>query len=205
MIGRSVLSVLMLIASQYVLAQGNWQLVKNTDGIKVYTRLQPLEKFKEVKADFEARGTEDGLINIVGNIQHQKDWSYGTKRTMLIAKKNKDTIIYYSEISMPWPLSNRDLVIQLTFKKDTVDNILHIQAKSITGILPPKRDLVRVPFSLAEWEVKSLPNKMLDIQYTLRADPGGALPAWLVNLAATVGPYNSFQKLKALLTKENNH
>ncbi|HEX3385921.1 MAG TPA: START domain-containing protein, partial [Mucilaginibacter sp.] len=116
-----------------------------------------------------------------------------------------DTLIYYSEISMPWPLSNRDLVIQLSFKRDTVDHTLHIQAKSIPGVLPPKPNLIRVPFSLAEWDVKVLPNKLLDIQYTLSADPGGALPAWLVNLAASVGPYNSFQKLKALLTKENKH
>jgi hypothetical protein len=205
MIRRSVLLALLLIASRFALAQGTWQLVKDADGIKVYTRRQPSEKFKEVRADFEAQGTEDQLIGILENIPHHKDWSYGTKRTFLINKKNKDTLIYYSEVSMPWPLSNRDLVIQLTFKKDTVDHTLQIQAKSINGVLPPKPDLIRVPSSLAEWEVKVLPNKLLDIQYTLSADPGGALPAWLVNLAASVGPYNSFQKLKALLTKENKH
>lgn len=203
MIGRSALLALLLITSHVALAQGSWQLVKNTDGIKVYTRRQPSEKFKEVKASFEAHGTEDGLISIIENIPHQKDWSYGTKRTFLITKKNKDTLIYYSEISMPWPLSNRDLVIQLTFERDTMDNLLHIEAKSIAGILPPRPNLVRVPFSLAQWNVKVLPNKLLNIEYTLSADPGGALPAWLVNLAATVGPYNSFQKLKALLTNGN--
>ena len=187
------------------LAQETWTLVKDQDGIKVYTRRIASAKFKEVRANFELNATEDQLIGVLENIPHHKDWSYGTKRTFVISKKNKDTIIYYSEVSLPWPLSNRDLVIQLSINRDTLDNMLHIRAKSIPGILPAKPNLVRVPFSIASWDVKIMPNKLLAVQYTLSTDPGGALPVWLVNLAASVGPYNSFQKLKALISKENKH
>jgi hypothetical protein len=185
------------------LAQEKWQLIKNEDGIKVYTRRLADEKFKEIRADFELNGTEDQLIGILQNINHQKDWSYGTKYTHLIRKKNKDTLIYYSEVSLPWPISNRDLVIELSFKKDTLNKTLVIKAKSIAGILPDKPHLVRVPFSLALWNVNVLPNKLLKVQYTFSTNPGGALPAWLVNFAASVGPYNSFHKLKEIIRKEN--
>lgn len=205
MVGKPLLSALLVCLCFSAFAQETWTLVKDQDGIKVYTRRIASEKFKEVRANFELNATEDQLIGVLQNIPHHKDWSYGTKRTFLISKKNKDTLIYYSEVSLPWPLSNRDLVIQLSFNRDTLDNTLHIRAKSIQGILPPKPDLVRVPFSLASWDVKILPNKLLAIQYTLSTDPGGALPAWLVNFAASVGPYNSFQKLKALISKENKH
>ena len=156
--------------------QATWTLVKDQDGIKVYTRRIASEKFKEVRANFELNATEDQLIGVLENIPHHKDWSYGTKRTFVISKKNKDTIIYYSEVSLPWPLSNRDLVIQLSINRDTLDNMLHIRAKSIPGILPAKPNLVRVPFSIASWDVKVMPNKLLAIQYTLSTDPGGALP-----------------------------
>ena len=185
------------------LAQEKWQLIKNEDGIKVYTRRLNDEKFKEVKADFELRATQDQLIAVLQNIPHHKEWSYGTKRSYLINKKNRDTLIYYSEISLPWPLSNRDLVIEFSFKKDTVNKTLLIQAKSIPGILPVNPKLVRVPFSLATWNVKTLSNKMLKVEYTFSTNPGGSLPAWLVNLAASAGPLNSFKKLKAIINKEN--
>jgi hypothetical protein len=185
------------------LAQEKWQLIKNEDGIKVYSRRLGDEKFKEIRADFELNGTEDQLIGILQNINHQKDWSYGTKYTHLIRKKNKDTLIYYSEVSLPWPISNRDLVIELSFKKDTLNKTLVIKAKSIAGILPDKPHLVRVPFSLALWNVNVLPNKLLKVQYTFSTNPGGAMPAWLVNFAASVGPYNSFHKLKEIIRKEN--
>jgi hypothetical protein len=184
-------------------AQDKWQLVKDEDGIKVYTRRLDNEKFKEVKANFELKGSPDQLIAILQNVTHQKDWSFGTKRAYLISRKNRETITYYSEISLPWPLSNRDLVIQLSFKKDTINKILHIQAKSIAGILPDKPSLVRVPYSMATWIVNILPDKKLNVQYTLSTNPGGILPAWLVNYAASVGPYNSFNKLKDVMGKMN--
>jgi hypothetical protein len=205
MIRKLLLSAFLITICFCAFAQESWTLVKDQDGIKVYTRRIASEKFKEVRANFELNATEDQLVGILENIPHHKDWSYGTKRTFVISKKNKDTIIYYSEVSLPWPLSNRDLVLQLSFSRDSVDHSLHIQAKSIPGMLPANPTLVRVPFSVASWDVKILPNKLLSIQYTLSTDPGGALPAWLVNFAASVGPYNSFQKLKALIGKENKH
>lgn len=202
MIKRPVLIAVLISLSFLSRAQDKWQLVRNDDGIKVYTRRLNTEKFKEVRADFQLDASEDQLIGVLKNISHHKDWSYGTKRTFLISRENKDTLIYYSEVALPWPFSNRDLVIQLSFRKDTLNKVLHIQARSIPGILPHMPNLVRVPFSLAVWDVKVLPNKVLNIQYTLSTDPGGAIPAWLVNFAASTGPYNSFRKLKELIGKE---
>lgn len=202
MIKRPVLIAVLISLSFLSRAQDKWQLVRNDDGIKVYTRRLNTEKFKEVRADFQLDASEDQLIGVLKNISHHKDWSYGTKRTFLISRENKDTLIYYSEVALPWPFSNRDLVIQLSFRKDTLNKVLHIQARSIPGVLPHMPNLVRVPFSLAVWDVKVLPNKVLNIQYTLSTDPGGAIPAWLVNFAASTGPYNSFRKLKELIGKE---
>ncbi|MGZ3922070.1 MAG: hypothetical protein ACXVC7_17350, partial [Bacteroidia bacterium] len=70
------------------LAQEQWQLIKNEDGIKVYSRRLDNEKFKEVRADFDLKGTEEQLITLIQNIPHQHDWSYATKRSYVINKKN---------------------------------------------------------------------------------------------------------------------
>lgn len=205
MIKKLPLLIVLVCMSSLSFSQETWQLIKDEDGIKVYTRRQDNEKFKEVRADFELNASEDQLIGMLQDISHHKDWSYGTKRTFLVSKKSNDTLVYYSEVSLPWPLSNRDLVIELSVKKDTVNKTLLIQAKSIPGILPVNPGLVRVPFSLALWNVNVLPNKSLKIQYIFRTDPGGALPAWLVNFAASVGPYNSFHKLKEIIQKETRN
>ena len=196
--------IIVLISLSFLASgQDKWDLIKDQDGIKVYTMRVQNEKFKQVRADFELKATEDQLISVLQNIPHQKDWSYGTKKTYLINKKSKDTLIYYSEVELPWPLSNRDLVIELSFKKDTVNKTLSIQAKSIPGVVPDNPKLVRVPYSLAQWDVKVQPNKLLKVSYTFKTDPGGALPAWLVNFAASTGPYNSFHKLREIMTENS--
>jgi hypothetical protein len=52
--------------------------------------------------------------------------------------------------------------------------------------------------------VTPLPDKKLRVEYVLSTDPGGAIPGWLVNLGATVGPVNSFRKLKEIINKKNH-
>lgn len=202
MIRKPLLLIILIHTSLLCLAQNKWVLTKDQDGIKVYTRLLSTGKFKEVKVNFELNATENQLVSVLQDIPNHKDWSYGTKHTYLISKTGKDTLIYYSEVALPWPLSNRDLVIELSFKKDSVNNMLHVRAKSIPGIVPVKSGLVRVPSSLASWEITVLSPHLLKIEYILSADPGGALPAWLVNLSASVGPYNSFTKLRKIIGKQ---
>ena len=204
MIKTPLLLIVLLNISIAVFGQSKWQLVKDDNGTKVYVRRQPLEKFKEVRAIFELDATEEQLVSVLQDVPHHNIWSDGTKRTDVINRKGKDTTIYYSEVGLPWPFANRDLVIELTFRKDTVNNLLHIQAKSIPGVVPRYPDLVRVPYSLATWDVTPMPDKKLRIEYILSTDPGGAIPGWLVNLGATVGPVNSFRKLKEIINKRNH-
>ena len=41
----------------------------------------------------------------------------------------------------------------------------------------------------------------LKVSYFLNVDPGGSIPAWLVNLAVAEGPYESFRNLKRQLSE----
>jgi hypothetical protein len=42
-------------------------------------------------------------------------------------------------------------------------------------------------------------SKTISIVYTFEVDPGGSLPAWLVNSFADKAPYESFKKLSEKL------
>ncbi|MGZ3767902.1 MAG: START domain-containing protein, partial [Mucilaginibacter sp.] len=41
----------------------------------------------------------------------------------------------------------------------------------------------------------------IKVEYTIHVDPGGYLPAWLVNMFATEGPLQIFRNLKTELQK----
>lgn len=196
------LFIFLSLLSSFCFAQEKWDLKKNENGIAVYARKLTTGKFKEIRVICEVKGTEAQLYKILQNVNHHKDWVYNTKVSYLIKRKSKDTLFYYSEVSLPWPITNRDLAIRLTFERDTMNKILKVQARSTDNILPEKSGLVRVPYSLGLWNVTALPNNRIKIDYTFSVNPGGALPAWLVNSMATAGPYNTFKSLKALIERK---
>lgn len=181
-----------------------WVLKKEKGGIKVYTHVNPNSPFNMLKAecDLEVRQTE--ILNLILDINKHKDWVYNTVQSELIKKISNNEIIYYGETYAPWPVSNRDLVIHITANTDSITGICTIKAFSEPSLRPVVSGKVRVPRSLSVWKLIPINDNKTHIIYTLDIDPGGILPAWLVNYASIEGPYLSFQKMKSLLLQSQN-
>jgi len=196
-----VLSLFIVWITQAV-GQGKWELKKDEDGIAVYTRKPAKGNLKELRVVCELEATKTQLINTLQNIGDYNSWVYSNKKSEIIKTLNPMNIIYYSQSRLPWPIKDRDLIVQLTIVP--AQDALNIQAKSLPDYLPKEKDYVRVPYSLATWKVTQSPNNKLKVDYTFSVDPGGSIPSWLVNATITVGPYNSFYKLREILRAEKS-
>jgi len=51
------------------------------------------------------------------------------------------------------------------------------------------------------WLIDPAPGNTLKIDYTLQLDPGGSIPAWLVNMFIANGPVETFRRLKKQIQK----
>lgn len=189
----------LIFYSSFSFAQDKWELKKNDHGIEVYSRKLNTGKFKEIKVICEVNSSAENLIKILQDVDDHKEWVYKTIKSNLISRKNKDTLYYYSELALPWPISNRDAVVQLACSRDIPNSQYTITVVSLPNLIPAKPHIVRVPYSLGVYHVKTLPNNHIRIEYTLSVNPGGFLPSWLVNYTSTIGPYNTFFKLKTML------
>ena len=179
------------------IAQGKWELRKNEDGIEVYTRTAAKGNIKELRVICELDATKAQLISMLQDINGYNSWVYSNKKSTVLKTINPQTIIYYTQSHLPWPIKDRDLVVELNIMPSS--EVLNIQAKSIPDYLPKENNYIRVPFSLAQWKVTQAPNHKLKVDNTFSLDPGGSLPAWIVNATLTIGPYNSFVKLRDAL------
>jgi hypothetical protein len=110
-------------------------------------------------------------------------------------------VYYYSEVNLPWPLSNRDFIAQLKVRQDSVTRVVTVDGPTVSDYLPEKKDIVRVARSEGKWVIRPVGKGHIRVEYTLRTDPGGELPAWIFNLFVTKGPMESFEKLKEQLKK----
>ena len=95
-----------LFLSSIVFSQSNWKLSKDNDGIKVYTADNPKSKFQSIKVECTLEGTFDKLIGILSDVNRHKEWVYNNKTSYILKKNSANDFIYYSETSIPWPMSN---------------------------------------------------------------------------------------------------
>ena len=180
-------------------SQYRWKLSKDKDGIRVFLSENQRSKFKSIKVECTLQGTFDRLIAILTDIPHLKDWVYNMKTSYLIKKISAYDMYYYTETSIPWPMSNRDAVVHLKIARDSAQRFVKISSTNENRLVPEKDGKVRIVYSLISWYVTMPTPKTISIVYTFEADPGGSLPVWLVNSFADKAPYESFKKLSEKL------
>ncbi len=185
----------MLFACASIRAQEGWVLKKEKDNIKVYGRSNSHSKFDELKVELILKSRLSDLAAIILDINNYFKWSYNTKLSYVLKKVSNDEMYFYTEVNSPWPASNRDLVVHLKIVQDPVSKIMTIRATGVPDFIPPKDNIVRVPFSKETWTVIPVDKTTIKIEYYLEIDPGEFAPAWLINLFAAKAPLESFKNL----------
>ncbi len=190
-----IATLLLMLVCMGAHAQPNWSLKKDEDGIKVFTSTTDNSSIKAIKVECTMAATPSQLVAYLLDIDKQPEWVYNTKSSTLLTKVKDNELIFYSVTEVPWPCTNRDYIAHFTINQVAPDHIV-IDSKAEPDRLPRKDGIVRVKSSIAHWDITTTGPNTLNIVYTVQFDPGGAIPAWLINLFLTKGPYHTFEKLR---------
>ena len=194
-------SLFMMLAAVSASAQNDWKLSVDKEGVKIYTSIVPESKIKAIKVECDLNTTSAQLVAVVMDINSATDWVYHVKSAKLIKQVSPSELYYYSEVSLPWPAANRDFVAHLTVSKDAATKVITIDGPAVPGYVPVKKGIVRIDNSFGKWVITPLGANQVHVQYSIHVDPGGSLPAWLVNIFATDAPLKIFENLKVQLQK----
>ncbi len=181
-------------------AATDWKLKRNEEGIKVYTANTEGSNFKSVKVECTINTRLSQLIAFLMDVDAQPGWVYGSKSARLVRKTSAMDITFYSEVDVPWPCTNRDYVAHITVNQPA-PNVVTIDSHSEPDLVPQEAGKIRVRKSAAHWEITALNAQQVSIVYTVEFDPAGTVPAWLINMFVTKGPFQSFQKLREGVSK----
>jgi hypothetical protein len=202
---RKLLLLFYLVAALSADAQKTWELKKDQDGIRVYSRTGDSSRFDEVKVETTMPGKLSSLASVILDVGNYPNWSFNSVKTYALKRISPSDLYFYSLIRSPWPASDRDLAVHLHLTQDTITHTLYIHADEIAGYIPAKQGIVRVPLSTERWIVTPLPGERIRISYELRLDPGASAPPWLINLFSTKGPYETFCHLREQLKQPRYH
>lgn len=183
----------------FVFAQQDCDLKRDTDGIRVYTCKEANEKFKSLRAEFELTNTTvTQLKDFLWDVSNYKTWQYNTLEADTVGIVTPNQLTYRALVDAPWPVDNREMIARIITHE--IPEGLNITIRTYPYSLPPPDGAIRVPFFEANWTIITK-GTGLKITYALRIDPGGSVPAWLVNIAMADGPYVSFKNLKRQMGK----
>jgi hypothetical protein len=183
-------------------SQENWELKTDKDGIKVFKSSDSRSKFDQLKLECTVNSSLSCLVAALLDVSSYPKWVYHTRTSTLLKKVNDHELFFYEQIESPFGASDRDLVVVIRISQDPGTKVVHAIVKSVPDYIPEKKGYVRVPMSDEKWTITPISKNACRIDYHLEIDPGGSVPAWLVNQFSQKGPYESFRQLRKHVEEE---
>lgn len=182
-------------------SQQDWQLVREESDMNIFERKPTNSKFKQVKIKTTINAPLSKVVAILEDISNQKNWMYGTKEVTLLPQENE--VITYMITDMPFPIKDRDIVIKYERYQDPNTRVVNTKTTAVNGYKPLTDKFERIKDFTSTYKLVPLENGLTQVEYYLEADPGGNLPAWVVNLFTTKGPSESMKSLIELAESED--
>ena len=185
-----------------IMAQdNNWELEKDKNDIKVFTRYVKDSDFKEFKGEMTVANEKSKIINILKDVAHYKEWVADCEKVELLKVEGSNQY-HYVETSVPWPLKNRDMTYHFQYlKENNVETEVIITGKP--NYIPEKNGIVRMEKANGFWKLTSLGDNRIKVTYQLHAEPSGKIPAWLANSTVVDMPYSTLLGLREILNSNN--
>lgn len=178
------------------------ELRKSAEGIEVYTCKMADSKINSIQSSFRVSASFSALAKALLDLENFHKWQYKIVKTEMLKWISMDEFIYRAELQTPWPVSNRDLILHVKMSATSNPNEYHFSAMGRPDFIPSRDGFVRVPVSEAHWYIKVLDKSNIQVRHSILIDPGGSIPAWLMNLSLAEGPYETFRNLRAYLGSE---
>lgn len=179
-----------------------WQLKKFENGIAVYTRNAKNSSFKELKSVTSVKSSLKSVVALLNDWDSYPKWVYKCGKSSTLKRINEKEVIHYQNVVAPWPVDNRDFIVHVKLEQDEKTKTVTITSISKHDYIPVIPDHVRIKEFTASWTLIPLKDGTTEIIYQLSVNPGGNIPAWLVNLAVVDGPYETLTHLKKMVIQE---
>jgi len=112
------------------------------------------------------------LVDSLAFLEHKQDQRY----------------INYMRFHMPWPVTNREMVMEMNVTKN--HNMIYLNSNDLPDYIEWNADLVRVRDFHEEWIIQEVDSGKTRIEVQGWVDPGGSIPSWIVNLFSVRTPFN---------------
>ncbi|MEF1284948.1 START domain-containing protein [Vibrio sp. M250220] len=192
-----IYALLILSGIGYCQASTHWQFEGDKDGITIFSRHHS-DGLVEIRARMFAPTSYGAFVTLLEDTENVPNWIDNVSHSRVVRQISPNENIVYTQFSAPWPAKDRDMVTYSKYSVDEIGFTLNIK-DAPPASLPEQDGYIRITAVKATWTLQKLTNGMTLIEYTAFANPGGALPNWLINKLAKESARNTFKGLKQQL------
>ncbi len=204
MIFARMVSLLLLLLATTGASATEWELARDRNGVKVWTREEPGFPISAFKAVTVVDSSLSGLVSLILDTDSVSQWAYRVLRIEVLSRDDAAaTFIIRTETDFPWPLSNRDVVLAGQVSQDEKSRIVTVRSRSTPlGQYPPHPDFVRMPEMIGDWIFRPLGHGKVEVTMIGRANPAGNIPFGVVSLIIHETPYQTLIGLRKIIGQE---
>lgn len=200
---KVVLLAVLVMACTTAAMAADWKLVKEQDGIKVYTRDCP----DTVVDEFKGVGIVDARIEVIAavlrDVPNAVEWMCDTIYAEKVKQLEGENMIAFNVTKLPWPLQPRESLVNVKVDIDYKRGFANIDMLSIddTKLKPVGKGHVRMTTVHAGYLLEYIDREHTRVTYTAKVDPAGIVPPKIANLVVVNLPYKTIKLLRTVSAK----
>ncbi|MCW8853861.1 MAG: START domain-containing protein, partial [Gammaproteobacteria bacterium] len=174
----------------------DWQLVKNKQGITVYTKAVAGSDILKVKTQIIINTEINQIRDILDDAPHRENWIPYLKSSSIVYSYSNTEKLEYSHFSAPWPASDRDFVYRIHLIHHDDNKLIYHMKSENSSLLPFHDDIIRAELIESIYTLTALNEQQTQVELIFHADPKGWLPAWIINIIQKTLPYLILRNLR---------
>ena len=189
------LIILAVFLAANAFSQEDWELKKEDDGIKVYTKYIEGSDIKAFRAEAVMEGKLSSFVAVLKDVDQYPEF-YSSSDYAQLLEASDTLLMHYSQTGTPWPVKDRDGVYVNRFSQHYGTKAVTVAIESVEGIRPESDDFVRIEKATGFWKFFPVDYNKVEVIYQMEADPGGNIPAWVVNMFLVDTPFDDMKSLR---------
>lgn len=178
---------------------GDWQLDLDEDGIQVYTRAVEDSALREFRAEMTVEAGVEQALLLLDDTPNLQNWLADCKKSKRVEQIDEYTAVNYLQYDQPWPVSDRDIYVRSQAHINFDEGGAVVKLRGLPDYKPEKDGMVRIPYLKGSWRFTPTENGKTHVIYQAHAKPGGSVPAFLANRAATDAPLETLKNMREQL------
>jgi hypothetical protein len=197
-----VCALILLAAAAALASDGNtsWKLRFERDDIRVYSNRVPGSPIDELKGECVLDAPLEVVAQVMLDVPSYTRWIADCVEARKFDCSDLTTCKLYFTLAMPWPVRDRDIVLQSTTEfLPSEGRIIGSVTALKEELVPKQKNRVRITSMRGTWIFEGINADTTRATFICWADPAGYVPAFIINMASVDVPFRTLRGLRNIV------